>query len=755
MRKLAVAAFSFGAAIFVSHFILPYDLLLVSSVVAAAFAAAGFFLTGHKRVRFVIAVLSISTAFLWSWSYTTFFVKPYWELHDEIITTEATVTDYPVERQPRGYHVDVSIRQGGLPVTGVRLYYFDEAELSPGDIIEITARFRRTDTTDEGERFDALSSKGVFLSAYISGGINTIGADSGFRYIPKNIAERISVKIDEVYPGDISHFLKALLTGKRDELYKDSSLNASLSASGIVHIVSISGMHISFLMGFLALIIKNKRLFAFYGIPSLLFFMAMTGFTPAVTRAGTMQIFLICAPLFKRESDSVTSLGSALIFLLAANPYSCASVGLQLSFAATLGIILITTSINSAITDSLHGKKALKKKIPRVVINYSSSSISTTIGALIFTLPLTAIHFGYVSLIAPLTNLMTLAVVSLAFPVGLAAALLAFIHPLIGIIVAWPVTIGARYIIFIARSLATVPYSVVYSSNMHIMFWLAYIYIIFISLPVLKARARQYLYPACIAIILLFTIILISHFIPSSNQHAVTVLDVGQGMSVAVTSNEHTMIVDCGSNSLNNAGEIAHEFLMNQGKTSVDLLVITHFHADHVNGVEFLLSRISVSALALPDPEGSFIAEDIIELARKRGTDIIYVTETLSVSLGDTKVFLYPPLGGCDENEHGLSVLTLGDVTALITGDMNASNERSLLRFADLPKLDLLVVGHHGSRHSTSEELLGALAPDTAVIPVGRNSFGHPSPETIERIEQSGAAIYRTDESGHVTVGGG
>jgi len=242
---------------------------------------------------------------------------------------------------------------------------------------------------------------------------------------------------------------------------------------------------------------------------------------------------------------------------------------------------------------------------------------------------------------------------------------------------------------------------------------------------------------------------------PVANNNSVTVLDVGQGMSVVVVSDDFTMVVDCGSNSSNNAGEITHEFIMNLGRTTIDILAITHFHSDHVNGIEFLLSRIAVSSLAIPDPDGSFIAGDIIELARKRGTDIIYVTETLSVTLGDTKVFLYPPLGDGDENERGLSVLTLGDVTALITGDMNSSSERSLLRFAALPKLDLLVVGHHGSRHSTSEELLSALLPDIAVIPVGRNSFGHPNPETLDRLERYGAVIYRTDELGHVTVYGG
>jgi len=225
-------------------------------------------------------------------------------------------------------------------------------------------------------------------------------------------------------------------------------------------------------------------------------------------------------------------------------------------------------------------------------------------------------------------------------------------------------------------------------------------------------------------------------------------------MSVVITSEEHTMVVDCGSNSISNAGEITHEFIMNLGRSSIDILALTHFHDDHVNGVELLLSRISVSMLIIPDPEGSFLADDIIELARKRGTDIMYVTETLSVSLGDSEVFVYPPLGEGDENERGISILLHGDITALITGDMNSSSERSLLRFASLPKLDLLVVGHHGSKNSTSLELLDSLLPDIAIIPVGRNSFGHPTTQTLDRLDQFDVDIYRTDESGHVTVYG-
>ena len=754
MRKLATASFSFASAIFLSRYLLPYDWLLVSGASFAVLSLIGLLFRGTVRIRILVTLLFLSAGFVWSWTYTAIFITPSLRLNGETASVTAIVTDYPSARAVRGYRVDGIIRQENGPDIGARIYYYAETKLEPGDVIEFTARFRRTEGSEEGERIDALSARGFFLSAHVSGQIDIVGSGGSLRFLPKKLAELIANKIGDIFPDDVSTFMKALLIGKRDQLFRDTALTASLSASGIIHIVSISGMHISFLMTFLALIIKNKRLFAFAGIPILLLFMAMTGFTPSVTRAGIMQIFLICAPIFRRERDSITSLSAALMVLLAANPYSCASVGLHLSFSATLGIVLFTGRISAAISDSLRDSKRYKKKLQKTAIVFVTSNLATTTGALAFTIPLTALHFGYVSLSAPLTNLLTLWAVSFAFPLGLISSVLGFISIQIGTVVAYPVALAARFIIHVAKTLSTIPYSIVYTSNSLIMFWLAYIYAIFVSLPLLKARPRQYICPACLSVVLLFLMFLLSPLLPGSRDTTITVLDVGQGMSIVLSSGEHTAIVDCGSISGENAGAIAHEYLMNKSRLSVDLLIVTHFHADHINGVEFLLARTSISALAVPDPEGSFLAEDIIGLARKRGTDIIYVTETLRITLGDLELIIYPPLGSGDENERGLSVLTLGAISSLITGDMSASGERSLLRHAVIPEIDLLVVGHHGSRHSTSEELLTDAAPNIAVIPVGRNSFGHPSNEVLDRLELSSTAVYRTDTLGHVTVSG-
>ena len=235
---------------------------------------------------------------------------------------------------------------------------------------------------------------------------------------------------------------------------------------------------------------------------------------------------------------------------------------------------------------------------------------------------------------------------------------------------------------------------------------------------------------------------------------AVTVLDVGQGQSILLTSQGRTALVDCGGTGGEDPGDIAADYVQAMGRNTLDLLVLTHYHDDHACGVPELMERLTVSALAVPDVEpDNPLRVEILALAEEKGTEVIFIEENTAVELGGASLTLYAPLGTGGGNEEGLSVLaTLGDFDALITGDMNAAVEQRLIKYGNLPDVELLVVGHHGSKSSTSEELLEAVMPEYAAISVGYNSYGHPAPDTLERLAQAGCTVRRTDLQGTITV---
>ena len=167
-----------------------------------------------------------------------------------------------------------------------------------------------------------------------------------------------------------------------------------------------------------------------------------------------------------------------------------------------------------------------------------------------------------------------------------------------------------------------------------------------------------------------------------------------------------------------------------------------------------LLERLEVGLLVLPDVEEEDpLRREITALAEEKGIETLFLAEDADVTFGESALRIYAPLGSGGANEEGLSVLcTAGDFDGLITGDMNDTVEKRLIKYGSLPDLELLVAGHHGSKYATSEELLLATTPELAVISVGYNTYGHPAPETLERLAAAGCAIYRTDWSGTVTI---
>ena len=186
----------------------------------------------------------------------------------------------------------------------------------------------------------------------------------------------------------------------------------------------------------------------------------------------------------------------------------------------------------------------------------------------------------------------------------------------------------------------------------------------------------------------------------------------------------------------------------------MEYLILTHYDDDHSAGVTELLQRIPVSTVLLPDldPEDPHRRE-IEQAARAQHTEILHVTAHTKAALGSGELELIPPAG--QDQNAGLAVLVeMPAFTALITGDMDTQQEQDLLDTVALPDVNLLIAGHHGSKYSTSEALLRQTAPEIVAISVGKNSYGHPADETLRRITEYGAQIYRTDYQGTIRFKG-
>jgi competence protein ComEC len=196
------------------------------------------------------------------------------------------------------------------------------------------------------------------------------------------------------------------------------------------------------------------------------------------------------------------------------------------------------------------------------------------------------------------------------------------------------------------------------------------------------------------------------------------------------------------------------------GVRELSAVVVTHYHADHTNGLYEVLRRIPVQTIYLPDIEDEYgVRERLVSLAEEKGAQVTYVTKETADTLGDTVLTIYPPVqSGGDLNELGLTALaSAGDFDLLITGDMSGSTEKKLVETYALPDIEVLAVSHHGSRYSSNIRFLKAVTPEAAVISVGDNNYGHPSEETLQRLLAVGADIWRTDQQGtiRITVNGG
>ena len=228
---------------------------------------------------------------------------------------------------------------------------------------------------------------------------------------------------------------------------------------------------------------------------------------------------------------------------------------------------------------------------------------------------------------------------------------------------------------------------------------------------------------------------------------------MGQGQCIIAQCSGQTVLIDCGGDDGDANGEAVARKLLMSGETRVDALILTHFDEDHMCGMAQLMRRLDVAAIYVPDiQQGEENRAIALKLAEDEGAEIHFVTLESALAFGTGEITLYPPTSYRAENASLSALLSFEEYDILITGDMTSQEERQLLRKYDFPDVEVLFAGHHGSKHSTSEELLEEILPETVIICVGKNSYGHPTQEVLDRIAHIGAQVYRTDLHGDITI---
>ena len=740
MRVLATFTGAFALGIFLAQYLLPAEWLLPCGAAAFVLAFGRLFLRNDMGRRVLLVGVGLALAFGYDWLYIRQVQRPMEALAGTQREMTMTLCDYAV---PTDYGAKATVRLEGL--SGKVVYYGEEEllKLEPGqtvtDLVQMqsAARIRDDDVT-------SFTSKGVFLLAYRRGEASYGEGTSGSpRWWPARMGHAMQARIAELFEGDEAGFLTAILTGDKSRLSQEGA--AVLSEAGLYHILAVSGMHCGFLLALVTYLTgkHRRRLTALCALPLLAFYAALTGGSPSVLRACVMLAFLLAAPIFRRDSDDPTALFAALFLILLANPFATASISLQLSFAAMAGILFLTPRLYRLLMNGRKGNR---------VTRFLVAGFSATMGALVFTLPLSGWYFGTLTLISPLSNLTCLWAASGVFLLGLVTVLLGFFClPLAKLLAVIPALL-IRYILTAAEMLAKIPYHAAYFANPYLKYWLAYAYILFFAAWLRrKAPRRKYALAAILACLTLALTLKLGERRYDADLDA-KVLDVGQGQCVLLASDGVFTLVDCGSgNSWYGPGDIASQHLRAMGCWKLDRLILTHYDSDHINGVRGLLDRMDVDTLLVPELTDDGPGGEILELAREHGVTVEAVERRTEIPMGKAVLTVLPPVGEGEDNEQGLSVLaSTGDADILITGDMDTATERKLLEIYDLPDIEILVAGHHGSKYSTSNELLDALAPETACISVGSNSYGHPADETMRRLAEHGCAIYRTDMQGSI-----
>ncbi|MBR0261252.1 MAG: ComEC/Rec2 family competence protein [Selenomonadaceae bacterium] len=622
--------------------------------------------------------------------------------------------------------------RGGLILT----YYPKENETLPtariGDKISAGGNLKLLHNYNNPGQIDTVTRmKANGITARMSAGkqgITVEEIDGGilikFLRLIAAFREHYRESMTEVMSKEDAAAIFAMLFGGYAGL--NPELVEDFQTTGIVHILSVSGSHMSILAmatAWLCLLFRLPKNVTFvFGTFIIGSYAILSGLLPQVLRSATMGVLIFFAKTLDAEAEGARLLTLTALVMLINQPLLLFDVSFQLSFTATAGLMYLSESLRNSM-----------ERLPK----FFSAPMSMTIAAQLASLPVVVWYFNQISLSSVLANVFVMPLLEIVIVGGLLGGLIAGVIPIVG-----KIFFTGEALIFGAgaelnRIFANLPFSAV-------------------QVPTLGLLAGFFYYAALILrrpIILLPIVFLFAINIFKTGDVEVSFVDVGQGdCAVVVTPHKKCLIFDTGGvreKMFDVGGRVVVPYLKHENIREVDKIFLTHVHEDHSGGAGAIIKKFPVGEIITAGESKSEyaavfgIAENYLPKLRAGRAGEIFSVDGVQVEI------LFAPNVGKDNEISNVYRIRYGGITFLITGDLVKEVEAEILREGVDVQSTVLKVGHHGSATSSSEEFLRAVKPKCSVICVGyENNFGHPRPEVLERLENLPTKIFRTDRDG-------
>lgn len=695
-------------------------------------------ITKNKKIIVILICLIISIG------YVSILENKYSKISDMPIKEMVTIISDIQEKEYKKVCTAKIVRNNKKILINIKMSQ-DIPSIKYGDSLYIEGEFKQP---EEARNYKGYNYKQYLKTKKIIGTVELEKAkilkSSNGSFI-HNIQKYIKDTINGTLTDEEGNLLLAILLGDKDKLSED--IQESFKTSNLSHMLAVSGAHVSYIILGLTYVLQNsiigKKNEKIVCIIFLLFFMAITNFTPSVTRACIMAVLTLFSGIIYRKSDVYTNISVAALITLIFNPYSLLDLGFQLSYGGTIGIIIFI-------------KRIQEKKSNSKVINYIKQMALVSIYANIIIIPIMMYHFNTVSFTFIISNIMASPILGIIVITGFLFIIASItVKPLTRLIAIFIKPI-LSILIKISQICSKLPFSNILVVTPYMFNVISYYAIILYCIKSKKNNKCK------IIICLLIVLILINFIIYIFPQKLrIFFIDVGQGDStLIITPDKKTVLIDGGgSDSFDVGKKVLLPYLLDRRILKIDYVLISHFDTDHATGVAQILGKIDVSSIILTRQlEENDIYRHILSIAKEKKIKLIYVKEGDVLKIGGIKISIIHPenklmINNPMNNNSIVCKVEYNSFSMLLTGDIEMEAEELILRKNINLKADVLKVAHHGSKTSTTGEFLKAINPKVALIGVGKNNnFGHPSNEVIQRLKENGTRIYRTDENGEISI---